>query len=45
MTVCLKGVPDVVMKMLAKRPADRYQSATALLKDLKRVAKFQGVSI
>ena len=36
---------DVVMKMLAKRPADRYQTATALLKDLKRVAKFQSVSI
>jgi serine/threonine protein kinase len=36
---------DVVMKMLAKRPADRYQTATDLLKDLERVAKFQGVQI
>ncbi|HMF19141.1 MAG TPA: protein kinase, partial [Gemmataceae bacterium] len=36
---------DVVMNMLAKRPADRYQTATALLKDLERVAKFQGVKL
>jgi serine/threonine-protein kinase len=34
-----------VLKMIAKRPDDRYQSATELLKDLDRVAKFQGVQV
>lgn len=42
------GIPDLfegtVMKMLAKRPDDRYQTAGELLKDLERVAKYQGVS-
>jgi hypothetical protein len=36
---------DIVLKMLAKRPADRFQTAKDLLKDLQRVAKFQGVTI
>ena len=34
---------DVVMKCLEKRPEDRYQTPTELLKDLVRVAKFQGM--
>jgi len=35
----------VVLKMLAKRPEERYQTATDLLTDLQRVAKFQGVAV
>jgi serine/threonine protein kinase len=34
-----------VLKMLAKSPADRFQTATDLLKDLERAAKFQGVTV
>jgi serine/threonine protein kinase len=34
---------DVVMKCLEKRPEDRYQTPSELLKDLVRVAKFQGM--
>ena len=34
-----------VLKMLAKRPEDRYQDPTALLTDLERVGKFAGVSV
>lgn len=34
---------DVVVRMIAKRPEDRYQSPKDLLKDLKRVAKYHGV--
>jgi eukaryotic-like serine/threonine-protein kinase len=43
------SIPDqfegVVLKMLAKRPEDRFQTAAELLKDLERVAKFQGVAV
>jgi hypothetical protein len=43
------SIPDqfegVVLKMLAKRPEDRYQTASELLKELERVAKFQGVTV
>jgi len=43
------SIPDlfegVVLKMLSKRPEDRFQSAADLLKDLERVAKYQGVKI
>lgn len=35
---------DVVLRMLAKRPDDRYRSPGDLLKDLKRVAKYHGLS-
>jgi serine/threonine protein kinase len=33
-----------VMKLLAKRPEDRYQSATEMLKELKRIGKFSGMT-
>jgi serine/threonine protein kinase len=35
----------VVMKLLAKRPEDRYQAAAELLKELDRLAKFSGVAV
>ncbi len=35
----------VVMRCLAKRPEDRYQSPTSLLVDLNRVAKFAGITV
>jgi serine/threonine-protein kinase len=42
------GIPDlfqgVVLKLLAKRPDERFQTATELLADLDRVGKFAGVS-
>jgi serine/threonine protein kinase len=42
------GVPDlfqgVVLKLLAKRQEERFQTATELLADLERVGKFAGVS-
>jgi len=34
----------VVMKTLAKRPEERFQTAAELLEDLKRVGRFAGVS-
>jgi hypothetical protein len=43
------SVPDslngVVLRLLAKRPIDRYQSADELLNDLERMAKFVGVTL
>jgi serine/threonine protein kinase len=35
----------IVMKLLAKQPDDRYQTATELLKELQRVGKFNGVTV
>jgi hypothetical protein len=34
----------IVLKLLAKRPDDRYQTATALLQELTRVGKFNGIN-
>jgi serine/threonine protein kinase len=36
---------DAVMKLLEKRPEDRYQTPGALLKDLERIGKFNGLSV
>ena len=36
---------DVVLKMLAKRPEDRYQTPTAMLKDLQRTGNYLGVDV
>jgi serine/threonine protein kinase len=43
------SIPDMfqgaVLKLLAKRPQERYQTAGELLKDLERVGKFAGVAL
>src|SRR5262245_41515752 len=43
------SIPDLfqgtVMKLLAKAPEQRFQSATELLADLERVGKFAGVTV
>ena len=36
---------DIVLKCLSKRPEDRFQTPSELLRDLERVAKFQGMTI
>jgi hypothetical protein len=35
----------VVLKLLAKRPEDRYTTAAKLLEELERIGKMQGLSV
>ncbi len=43
------SIPDafqsIVMRLLAKRPEDRYPSADEMLQELERVARFNGVTL
>ncbi|HTU19521.1 MAG TPA: protein kinase [Gemmataceae bacterium] len=43
------SIPDafqaVILRMLAKRPEDRYQTAEELLQELERVGRYQGLTI
>jgi serine/threonine protein kinase len=43
------STPDLlqgtILKLLAKRPADRHQTAAEVLDDLKRVSRFAGVNV
>jgi serine/threonine protein kinase len=39
------GMQDIVLKMMAKRPELRYQTPADLVKDLERLAKFQGMTV
>ena len=39
------AVEGVTLKLLAKRPEDRFPSAAALLKDMERVAKFSNADL
>jgi serine/threonine protein kinase len=39
------GFEGVVLKLLAKRPEDRYSTATKLLEELERIGKMQGLSL
>jgi serine/threonine protein kinase len=43
------SIPDLfqgsVLKLLAKRPEERFQTAAELIEDLKRVGRFAGISV
>ena len=39
-----KGDVVKIVKLLAKRPEDRFQTATEYLKELERIGKFSGAS-
>ncbi len=36
---------DMVLKLLAKRAEDRYQTPSAMLKDLQRIGNYLGVDV